>query len=98
MKASFKVSAAAFPDMLSNPPPQFAHLGMLYAFLNVQVGGLVFPSEIWCDFSGALLLYWNREVRSLIEHKSRYARLVFTDTPNEVWLRRTNTSFWKASC
>ena len=98
MKPSVRINASAFSDMLRNPPPQFSHLGLLYSFLSVKVGSRVFPTDVWCDFSGVLLLRWNREVRELIEGKSRYARLIFTDTPNEVWLRRTDSHYWRASC
>jgi len=84
--------------MLQNPPPQFAERQLLYTPLCITVGGVPFPDTVWCDFTGPLLLRWHCEVQRLIAHESRYARLVFCDIPCEVWLRRTDGPWWKASC
>jgi hypothetical protein len=98
MSKAFKISIAVLPEMLQNPPPQFAHRRLLYTPLCISVAGVAFPHSVWCDFTGPLLLRWHREVQRLIAHESRYARLVFCDTPCEVWLRRTDGPWWKASC
>lgn len=98
MPKPFAIAIAVLPEMLQNPPPQFAHRRLLYTPLCISVGGFAFPHGVWCDFAGVLLLRWHHEVQKLIAHESRYARLVFCDTPNEVWLRRTKGPWWKASC
>ena len=98
MPKAFQISVPVLPEMLQYPPQQFAHWRLLYAPLYISVGGFAFPAGVWCDFAGPLLLRWHREVQRLIAHDSRFARLVFCDTPNEVWLRRTHGPYWKASC
>jgi len=99
MSKSFSIYVSGNPpEMLQNPPKQYAHLGVLFTPFCVSVGGYAFPHGIWTDFSGVLLLRWHQEIRRLIAHESRYARLIFCDTPGEVWLRRTRGPWWKVSC
>lgn len=97
MHKAFKIGMAVLPEMLQNPPPQFARMGLLYTPLTIRLAGVPYPRLGWCDFTGPLLLRWHREVQRLIAHESRYARLIFCDSPREVWLRRTNGPWWKAS-
>lgn len=98
MDIGFEVHAVATPAMLRSPPPQLKGRPFLYSLFGVQVGQEVFPADFWCDYSAVLLLEWGRQVRGLLSYESRYARLIFMDTPSEVWLRRTDTPYWKASC
>jgi hypothetical protein len=98
MPKAFTISISVLPEMLQNPPPQLTHRRLLYTPLCINVGGTPFPHGVWCDFTGPLLLRWNREVRRLMAREARYARLIFCDTPCEVWLRQTEGPWWKATC
>ncbi|MCI0641981.1 MAG: hypothetical protein L0Y70_23130 [Gemmataceae bacterium] len=98
MTSQFQIHVNAIPEMLQKPPPQFANPRLMYTPLCVEVGGLTFPASVWCDVTGVLLLDWCREVWKLSSGESRAARMVFTDTPNGIWIRRTAMRWWKVSC
>ncbi len=98
MTAQFKIHIGTEPEILRHPPPQFAHLRVIYCPICVTVGGLTFPIACWADFGAVLLLSWQQEVWQLSRRERRAARLIFYDTPNEIWIRRTYERWWKVSC
>src|SRR5690242_13241636 len=98
MANTFRVGINLSPHILRSPPPKYRHLALTFCPIVLQVGGLDFPHLIWTDFAGVLLRLWTQEVRQLANEESRAARLVFFDTPNEVWIRPTTTRWWKVSC
>jgi len=95
---NFRIGFNTAPEIIRNPPPQYRHLPMTYCPVGVKVASLVFPVPGWCDFAGVLLLRWAHEVWSLSDGKTRAARLIFFDTPSEIWVRRTAARWWKVSC
>ena len=96
MNRSFRIGIATTEQILSNPPPPFRHLNVIYAPFGVSVGAVDFPSSFWMDFAGVLLFRWYTAVWKLTEDKSRYARLPFLHT-YEMWLRRTTKQWWRLS-
>lgn len=94
----FSIELSAPPEMLRCPPPHGGPWQKLYCPFVTTVAGRSFPGPGWSDAAGELLLYWNQEVQRLIEGESRFARLVFNDTPAVVWVRKTTGPWWKISC
>jgi hypothetical protein len=95
---AFHIDFNLDPAIVRNPPPEFRHLRMTYCPVGVRVDSLVFPGPVWCDFAGVLLLRWALEVWNLSAARARAARLIFFDTPSEIWVRRTASRWWKVSC
>jgi hypothetical protein len=99
MSANFQIHVTTEPaEMLQNPPPQFAHRRLMYCPICVQVGAKSFPASVWCDAAGVLLLRWTEEIWKMSAGEGRAARIIFFDTPCEIWVRRTTTRWWKVSC
>jgi hypothetical protein len=96
MSHSFRIGVDTADKMLSNPPPQFRHLNLLFAPFGVSVGDLHFPASFWTDFAGMALFKWYWAVWKLAEGENRYARLPFWYT-YEMWLRRTTKQWWRLS-
>jgi hypothetical protein len=96
MSGSFRIEVNTAEEMLSNPPPEFRHLNVLFAPFGVSVGDVDFPAPCWTDFAGLWLFKWYAAVWALAEHQSRYARLPFWYT-YEMWLRRTTRQWWRLS-
>jgi hypothetical protein len=89
----FQISFCTDPEIVRNPPPQFRHMRSVYCPVGIQVGDWEVPGPGWCDFAGVLLLEWCRGVWQLSSGESRYARLVFFDTPTQIWIRPTPTQW-----
>jgi hypothetical protein len=96
MGNEIEIFVNASPDLLANPPPQYAHLNVLYTAFGLRVGSESFPSSIWCDFAGIWLFQWYEAIWNMAEYKTRAVRLPFFYT-YEVWLRRTTALWWKLS-
>jgi hypothetical protein len=86
------------PDLLRSPPPQYRHVPLTFCPVHFKLGSIDFPGLGWTDFTGALLFRWCRELWRLSAGESRAAKLIFFNTPSELWVRRTATSWWKVSC
>ena len=98
MASNFHIGLNTDPEIVRNPPPQYRHVPMTFCPVGVKVDSRVFPIPGWCDFAGVLLLRWAHEVWNLSDGKTRAARLIFFDTPSEIWARRTASRWWKVSC
>jgi hypothetical protein len=98
MANEFLIGFDTDPMFVQNPPPQYRDLGLVYCPVGIRVNSVSFPGPGWCDFAGVLLLRWCCEVWRLSGGESRAARLIFFDTPSEIWVRRTATRRWKVSC
>jgi hypothetical protein len=96
MSRGFRIGVNTAEEVLSNPPPQFRHLNVVFAPFGVSVGGVDFPPSWWTDFAGVALFRWYSAVWRLAEGKTRYARLPFWYT-YEMWLRRTTKQWWRLS-
>lgn len=98
MNSTFEVGFFLSPELLRSPPPQARAAGLTICPFSLRVGSLDFPHVAWTDYAGVLLRLWGQELWRLARGDSRAARLVFFDTPNEVWIRRTRERWWKVSC
>jgi hypothetical protein len=96
MGTKFRIGVNTAREILSNPPPQFRHVNLIFAPFGVRVGNLDYPIAGWTDFAGVFLFRWYAAVLKLSSDKSRYARLPFWYT-YEMWLRRTSGSWWRLS-
>jgi hypothetical protein len=96
MATKFRIGVNTAEEILSNPPPEFRHLNVLFAPIAVRVGNMDFPASFWTDFAGVVLFKWYWVVWKLAEAKSRFARLPFWYT-YEMWLRRTTKQWWRLS-
>ena len=97
MSSKFRVGFNTDPEIVREPPPQYRHPRRIFCPVGITVGARVFPGPGWCDLTGVLLLEWCRAVWRLSAGEARYARLIFFDTPAEVWVRRTASRWWKVS-
>src|SRR5258708_4469093 len=98
MASNFQIGFDTDPVIVRNPPPQYRHLPLTFCPVGIRVDSRVFPTPGWCDFTGILLLRWAYEVWNLSDATSRAARLIFFNSPSEIWVRRTPTHWWKVSC
>ncbi len=97
MPGNFRVGFNTDPVIIRDPPPQYRHPRRVYCPVGISVDSLVFPGPGWCDLTGVLLLEWCRSVWRLSAGEARYARLIFFDTPAQIWVRRTPSRWWKVS-
>jgi hypothetical protein len=96
MAVQFLIGVNTEEEILSNPPPQYRHLNLIYTLFAIRVGATAYPASFWCDFAGVWLFQWCRAVWKLSRRQARYARLTFWHT-YEFWLRRTAKCWWKVS-
>jgi hypothetical protein len=96
MGTKFRIGVNTAREILSNPPPQFRHVNLIFTPFSVRVGNVDYPMAGWTDFAGVILFKWYAAVLNLSSDKSRYARLPFWYT-YEMWLRRTSGSWWRLS-
>jgi hypothetical protein len=97
MNGEFKVYVGVTPNMLRNHYTTRHQL--VFGGLSLQVGDESLPTG---DFLGGefllvLLLYWNKAIHRLAGGKSRAAKLFFTISEGEIWVRKTATSLWRVS-
>ena len=97
MTSKFRVGFSVDPMIVRTAPPQYRNPRRIYCPVGISVNSHVFPSPGWCDLTGVLLLDWCRSVWRMSAGEARYARLIFFDTPAQVWVRRTPSRWWKVS-
>jgi hypothetical protein len=96
MSTKFRIGVNTDKEILSDPPPQFRHVNLIFTPFAVRVGNLDYPIAGWTDFAGVALFRWYWAVLNLSNDKSRAARLPFWYA-YELWLRRTKGHWWRLS-
>lgn len=96
MATQFRIGVNTEKEILSNPPPQFRHLNLIYTPFAVHVGRQDYPAPFWTDFAGVFLFRWYRAVLKLESGKSCGVRLPFWYT-YEMWLQQAPKQRWRLS-
>ncbi len=96
MRTRFRIGVCTDREILTNQPPQFRHMNLLFTPFAIRVGERDFPASYWTDFAGASLFKWCRAVWAMSYGENRAARLTFWYT-YEFWLRKTTGHWWRLS-
>lgn len=96
MKTTFRIGVCTDREILTNQPPQFRHINLIFSPFGIRVDERDFPASVWTDFAGASLFKWCRAVWAMSLGEARAARLTFWYT-YEFWLRRTTSHWWRLS-
>lgn len=98
MSTKFEIHLRTEPMEMLQHPPRVASRPLMYCPICVAVKGDPYPTPVWCDAAGVLLLRWHEEIWKMSLGQSRAARLIFFDINREIWVRRTTMHWWKVSC